>query len=811
MPKMSTGDLKALLAAEKADALAATSSSKLSEERSKALDYYMGDMTTDMPSPEGRSKAVSTDVSDTVEGLMPSLMEIFTAGDEVVKFEPVSAEDVQAAEQETDYINHVFYQNNPGFLVLYSFIKDALLSKVGVVKVWWETKELREKETYLDQPPDSFALIVANPSVEVIEHSEHVEGALDDEDKLSKSEVQYTDRGQPPDLCAMCEHYVDEITCDLVREDINPEGWCRKFGPAPPNSPPRLMLHDVTVETVRNQECARVEGVPPEEFGISRNARSIRDADYCFHDVIKSQAKLIEQGYDEDQIDKLPSYVVLTGIEEQARDTVEESTLGHGDPANKAARLIRITEHYVRMDYEGNGKAALYRVTTGGDESEVLIRDDKPDVIEEEVIPFAAMTPIIITHRFFGRSIADLVMDIQRIKTALLRAMLDNAYLSVNPRTVVAESHATETTLDDLLVSRPGGIVRVKMTNGIEVLKHPDISGEVFGLLQYQDATREWRTGVSRQGQGTDPNALQNQVATIANQMFNAAQAKTKLIARIFAETGIRDLFSLLHRVVRKHGSQAQTVRLRNQWVQVDPREWKNRNDMTVNVGLGTGSKGEQLSGLQLLIGAQEKAIAAGGVSKNNLAESSKELTKLLGYKDHNRFFSFGYKPDPAKPDPDAEPIQLPPDPKAAEAEARLELEKAKAGADVQISAQKAQADQQASVAKIEAETRLKTAQAAADAQIKSAQIAAEAQLKREQAEAEALLRREQAKADFDLKAEQMRAEFAMRREEMVAEATLRREQMLLDAQVKREIGEAQAAAKASVGLSNVELGGQPG
>ena len=173
MPKISPGELRAFLAAEKADALSAMSASKLSEERAAALDYYLGDMSRDMPAPEGRSRAVSTDVSDTVEGLMPSLMDIFTAGDEVVRFEPVGPEDVQGAEQETDYVNHVFMQQNPGFLVLYSFIKDALLSKVGVVKVWWETREEHERETYLDQPADAFALIVADPAVEVIAHSEH--------------------------------------------------------------------------------------------------------------------------------------------------------------------------------------------------------------------------------------------------------------------------------------------------------------------------------------------------------------------------------------------------------------------------------------------------------------------------------------------------------------------------------------------------------------------------------------------------------------------------------------------------------------
>ena len=172
MAKMSTGDLKALLSAERYDALSAMAASKLSDERASALNYYMGNMSKDMPAPDGRSKAVSSDVADTIEGLMPPLMEIFAAGEEVVQFAPVGPEDVAAAEQETDYVNHVFMQQNPGFLVLYSFIKDALLSKVGVVKVWWECRDEVERETYLDQPDDAFALIVAQPGVEVVEHTE---------------------------------------------------------------------------------------------------------------------------------------------------------------------------------------------------------------------------------------------------------------------------------------------------------------------------------------------------------------------------------------------------------------------------------------------------------------------------------------------------------------------------------------------------------------------------------------------------------------------------------------------------------------
>src|SRR5712691_8473801 len=300
MPKMSLSELKAMLAAEKADALAAVSASRLSHERADSLDYYLGDMTRDMPAPEGRSKAVSTDVADTIEGLMPSLMDIFCGGDEVVRFEPAGPEDVAAAEQETDYVNHVFMLGNPGFLVLYSFIKDALLSKVGVVKVWWECRDEVERETYLDQPDDAFAMIVAQPGVEVVEHTER-------EISLPSSVVP--------------AHSASKTRVNALVAGTH-NHWPEVMGPGSPPAGagvgrddsgtllPRPKLHDVTIEIRRTRECAHVEGVTPEEFGISRRARSIKDTDYCFHDVFRTESQLIAQGYDRERVKKLPSYTL---------------------------------------------------------------------------------------------------------------------------------------------------------------------------------------------------------------------------------------------------------------------------------------------------------------------------------------------------------------------------------------------------------------------------------------------------------------------------------------------------------------------
>ena len=254
-------------------------------------------------------------------------------------------------------------------------------------------------------------------------------------------------------------------------------------------------------------------------------------------------------------------------------------------------------------------------MTTGGDDGEVLERDGEPDVVAGGRDPVAAMTPVIVTHRFFGRSIADLVMDIQRIKTALLRAVLDNAYLANNPRVEVAETHASETTLDDLLVSRPGGIVRTKMPGGVRWQSAADHRQPRVPAAR--NTGRHARVAHRRepgQGRGLDANALQNQSATVANQMFNAAQARMKLIARIFAETGIRDLFALLH----GDDPQARHRRRRRcgcaiNGSTVDPRDWKTRNDMTINVGLGTGSKSEQLAHVMAVIGAAEGS--AGGAA----------------------------------------------------------------------------------------------------------------------------------------------------------------------------------------------------
>ena len=454
---------------------------------------------------------------------------------------------------------------------------------------------------------------------------------------------------------------------------------------------PAATLHDVTIKSTKKLAQAKVLGVPPEEFGIERGARDIKDCNYCFHEVVtKTEAQLIDEGFDKDQVMMLGTYIGNNDVETLTRDSVQEHYFQQDSGPNSAARLVRITEHYVRMDYEGNGRPCLYLVITGGDQGQILKRDGKEVIEPIDVIPFAAWSPVPQPHRFFGRSIADLVMPAQREKTALKRGALDNLYHHNNPRVEVPEANAGSNTLDDLLVSRPGGIVRTKTGGGLQWQVVPDITASIYPMMQYIDAELETRTGMSKQSQGLDANALQNQSATAVAQVFSASQMRIKLVARHLAE-GVKDICSLLHGIIRRHGQEAQTVRLRNAWVSVDPRNWKTRNDMTIKVGLGTGSKVQQFAQLMQIANMQKEMLQGGKlnlVDDTGLWHTASELSKLAGHPNADKFFN-----DPTAKDPQTgqllhPPVPPPPDPKLLAVQAKTQ-------GDQQIAAQKGQLEQQ--------------------------------------------------------------------------------------------------------------------
>jgi hypothetical protein len=520
----------------------------------------------------------------------------------------------------------------------------------------------------------------------------------------------------------------------------------------PQNAPmPAPVTHDVTIVSTRKQAQVRVMGVPPEEFGVERGARTLKDCNYCFHETPRSVGDLIAQDYDEDQVKAIASSTI-SDSETLSRDTVDEQE-PERDSLNEMARQVRVTEHYIRMDYEGNGKPCIYRITTAGEGGAILKRDGKEDIERVDEYPFAAASPVPQSHRFFGRSVADLVMDIQRIKTALVRGMLDNLYLHNNPRVEVAEANAGPNTLDDLLVSRPGGVVRTKTAGGLNWQVVPDITSSVYPALQYMDATREMRTGVNNQSQGIDANALQNQSATAVAQVFSASQMRTKLIARILAE-GVRDMFALLHGAIRRHGQQAQTVRLRNSWVQVDPRNWKTRNDMTINVGLGSGGKAQQFAQAMAVANFQKELLVGGKtnlVDDRGLYNTGAELLKIMGHKNPDKFLN-----DPSAKDPQTGKLLHPPaEPQPPEsvlvAQIKAQTDKEKMGVQAQL-------DQQAD----ERKAQIEAVQAQGDMATEQQRLQAELALAQQKFE----LERELKLMDFQLKKQMHDEEMQMRREQ---------------------------------------------
>jgi hypothetical protein len=487
-----------------------------------------------------------------------------------------------------------------------------------------------------------------------------------------------------------------------------------------PMQPPAPRFHDVTLRTTKKLAQARVLGVPPEEFGVERGARDIKTCNYCFHEVVtKTRADLKAEGYNAEQVDDLTAYTGVTEIETMSRDTVQEHMFAT-NAMNPAAELIKITEHYVRMDYEGSGRPCLYQVITGGDQGDILLKDGKECVTPFDAMPFATTTPVPMTHRFFGRSIADLVMPLQREKTAMKRGALDNLYLHNNPRVEVPEAACGKDTIDDLLVSRPGGLIRSKQGGLIQWQTIPDISGSIYPMLQYLDAELEQRTGLSKQSQGVDANALQNQSATAVAQVFSASQMRVKLVARIMAE-GVRDIFTLLHATIRKHGQQQQTVRLRNQWVNVDPRAWKNRDDMTINVGLGTGGKAQQFAQTMAIANVQKEMVQGGMtnlVGATQLYNTAVELTKIMGHRNADRFFNDPDAKDPQTGQPLHPPPQPQPDPKTQQIQAKAQVDMAATQHKAQLAQQQAQNDQIHQQVKTQAEIELAKIKADLDAKI---------------------------------------------------------------------------------------------
>ena len=628
--------------------------SEYSTDRVTLMDYYMGEEYGNEQ--EGRSQVVTTEVADTIEFIMPSLMRMFTQTDEFVKFMPRQPEDVEGAKQATSYANYVLNCQNNGFVVLHNFFKDALLQKLGVVKVYYDETEDMTEEEYTGLSDDELTLLLQDPAVEIVSQNTEESG----------------------------EEGVDEMGMPFSDYSVS---------------------HDVVIKRMSYGGMIKVDNIPPEEFLVSKRSSSLEDADFVAHRTTMKVSDLIQMGYDRELVEKYAGYTELDTTSEVQNRFQDVETNGDTDSSDMSMRDVLVVEAYIRADYDGDGVAELRRVVTLGQGFEIVENDTF------DHIPFACLSPILMPHRLIGRSIAELIMDLQLIKSTVLRQLLDNIYLTNNARVAAVEGQVN---LDDLLNSRAGGIVRMRQPNAVQVLQPPMVGQNAFSLLQYLDEIKEQRTGLSKASMGLDADALQSTTATAVAAQMTAAQGKIEMIARVFAETGVKQLFRLVLTLCLHHGKKEQMIRLNNKFVPIDPSNWKHEYDLSVNVGLGSGQTNEKMAFLAQMAQKQEQILLQLGaenplVNLQQYRNTLAELASMAGFKDASRFFK---NPEDTPPQP-----QQPPPP--SEAEMKMQFEQ-----------QKFQAELELQKAKQDAELALKREELQMKMQIRQEELRYEAQLR---------------------------------------------------------------------------------
>ena len=615
-------------------------SSDLATQRKNALKYYLGEPLGNEV--EGRSSVVSQDILEVVESILPSLMRMFTQSDKVVNFEPTHPEDVPYAEQITDYCNFIFNHDNDGFGILQSMFKTALLQKNGFCKVYWKTSKEQKKERYKNLDETQYQALLIDDEVEVIDVKENVD---------EQAEV-LTEPGM--------------------------EGMAEQV----------ITSYDVEVRRVKEYGRVAIDPVPPEEILVSPRAKTLQDCDFIAHRVSKTVSELINMGFDKKDVESLPSaemevFNTEAMIRRNYDDATTELNVSNIDPS---MRVVMITECYMRADIDGDGIAELRKIVVGGsgNNSYVILENE-----EISVLPFAMCVAIPMPFRFFGLSMYDLLADVQLMSTSIMRQTLDNMYMQNSARTVVVDGQAN---LDDLLTNRPGSIVRVKSPNAVTPLQTPNFLNEGLSMLKKIDEVKEKRSGVPNQLMGLNPDTINKSHTTAqsVNQMMNSSTQRIELIARSFAE-GVKEIFKNVLSVVCEYQDRDRIIRLRGKFVSIDPREWVNRYDCTVQVGLGTGNQDQRLEVLGKVLGVQEKLLQAGDmglVTPQNIYNTLENYLQNSGYKDASQFF---VNPATTPPQPPKEP-QV--DPAIQLAQQDLQMRQQKAQADIELKAQKQKADE---------------------------------------------------------------------------------------------------------------------
>lgn len=579
LKKLTEDDIKSI-AADAVDNAEDFINSEIVEDRLKAQRYYDGQV--DIGEEEGRSRVVSTKIRDKIRAIKPSLMRVFLSTDKPVEFAPMGPEDSQFAEQATKYVNYKF-NTLGGYQVLSDVFSDSLLKKCGVVKCYWNTEKKSETYDHQDLPPEEFSLIVNDPRVEVIEHSENI------------------------------EMVIDEMGMEMER-----------------------ITHDVKVSLTEEYGDLVIESLPPEEFFISAEATSLEDAYAVVHKREVRVGDLVAMGYDFDVVSELTGHDTDNFQDEEKFERQNFSFDDDEQVLDPSMRMVIVSEVYMKIDVDGTGVPSMHKILLGGGSDELLDYEPWGDV------PFAVFQHDPEPHSWVGNSLADILFSEQDAATAMLRGVLDNVALTNNPRTELVEGMVNT---DDFLNNEIGGVVRVKAGGSVTPLTVPFVAGQTLSAVEYFDAQIDQKTGVSAASSGLDPNALQNTTATAVNATVQGAASQIEVMARNLAEGGVTQLFKLMLKLTIENCDKIEMMAIAgNDYMPVDPRSWNKEMDVTCNVGLGTGREGERLAALQQALDMQVQifqnyGVGNGLVGMTEIRNTLADMLALGGLRNIDRYF----------------------------------------------------------------------------------------------------------------------------------------------------------------------------
>jgi hypothetical protein len=583
---MDDTELQGIVSAELEDAVSYIDSD-VSPIRAKGTEYYRGDPFGNEE--DGRSQVVAMEVRDTVSAMLPSLMKVFFSTENVVEYMPRGPEDVAGAQQATDYANYIFTADNNGFMTTYALFKDSLVRKCGIAKYWWEEVEEVKIEEYsgLD---DQTLQVLMQEGAEV------------------KIVVSYPEPGAMPQM---------DMTTGLPM-------------PVP-------MIHDVEIKRNTRDGRIRIMAVPPEELILDRRARSFDDAGIIAHRQMATVSDLIGMGYDQDEIEENISSTDLDSNDEYLARQPLSTTFGAADSLNPMQRRVLYIEAYMRVDFDGDGIPELRKICCMGS-GYTMVRN-----LPASYIPFVDFPcdPEPHTSPLEAMSIFDITHDIQEIKSEIMRNTLDSLAQSIHPRTAVVEGQVN---IDDVLNNETGAIIRMRAPGMVQPFSSPFVGQPAFAMMDYMDQMREDRTGMSKAAMGLDPDALQSTTKAAVAATVSASQSRLELQARILAE-GMKKLFKGILYLMTTHQDKPRMVRLRNEWVQIDPRVWDASMDVNVNIGLGNGDVNEKINALNIIMQKQEQIMAQFG-PMNQIASlpmyirTLQKAIELSGYKDASSYFN---------------------------------------------------------------------------------------------------------------------------------------------------------------------------